>query len=251
MTTRNRKLIEQLSSPTVLKKLYLLANALFDEATDQGLSLRAVVAAMRGLLIELLLKCPMRLSNLLFLRLDEHLIRPDPSEALITAIIIPPEQTKNNVALVFPLSAKTSALLNRWLREFRPQMTDHDNPYVFPGLGKNPMTRQGMRDTIKYITRERLGIAINPHAFRHLAGKTLLLAQPGAMNNVKLVLGHKSITTGERSYVDEEQAAAISRLDKTIEDERETLGVTKKPKNRKPRTATSKGASRRKTNKGK
>lgn len=249
MTTRNRKLIEQLSSESVSKKLYLLPSVLFDEATDLGLNMRAAVAAMRGVLIEVLLKCPMRLGNLLLLRLDEHFIRPDPTEDSITAIVIPPEQTKNNVALVYPLSAKTSALLTRWLREFRSQLADPDSPYVFPGVGKNPMTRQGMRDTIKKITRERLGIAINPHAFRHLAGKTLLIAHPGAMNNVKLALGHKSITTGERSYVDEEQAAAISRLDKIIENERESLRRRKKSKKRKPHSATKSKVLPRRTNK--
>lgn len=240
MTARNRKLIEQLSSATILKKLWLLPSALFDEATDLGPIMRAAVAAMRGLLIELLLKCPMRLNNLLLLKLDEHLIRPDPTEDLITAIVIPAEQTKNNMALVFPVSAKTSDLLTRWIREFRSLLADPDNPYIFPGVGKNPMTRQGMRDTVKTITWERLGIAINPHAFRHLAGKVLLMAHPGAMNNVKLALGHKSISTGERSYVNEEQAAAISRLDQIIENERETLSVGKKPKKRKARAAKSK-----------
>ena len=86
------------------------------------------------------------------------------------------------------------------------------------------MTRAGLRDTVKAITDERLGIAINPHAFRHLAGYIFLKEYPGHYEEVRKLLGHKSITTTVRSYCGLEGESAAVRFDKIIEDQRQTLG---------------------------
>ena len=199
MTTRNRKLLEQVMTPSRLRTLYALPEVLFAEAGGWGPCSRGTLAAMRATMLELLLKCPMRLGNVIGLRLDEHLVRPDPRTGVITAIIIPAEQTKNERELVYPISAATAAVLERWFRQFRPLSASPRTPHLFPGKGDGPMTRQGVRDSIKAITRERLGVAINPHAFRHLAARTFLDEIPGAYESVRQLLGHADLKTTTRS----------------------------------------------------
>jgi hypothetical protein len=82
---------------------------------------------------------------------------------------IPADHTKNSRELVYPISEVTVGRLGRWLQEFRSLGASQQNPYLFPGKGNGPMTWQGVRDSIKAITEERLGVAVNPYAFRHLA----------------------------------------------------------------------------------
>jgi integrase len=167
------------------------------------------------------------------LRLDKHLLRPDPKSHRITLIMIPAEETKNGQELTLPISETTAKLLDIWIRQFRPSSAAMGNRYLFPGKGLGPKTRAGLRDTLKAITGERLGIAINPHAFRHLAGYIFLKEHPGHYEDVRKLLGHKSITTTVRSYCGLEGESAAVRFDKIIEDQRQTLGFGA-PK-RKPR----------------
>jgi integrase len=208
-----------------------------EEATVWGPCRRGTLAALRGVLIELLLKCPMRLGNVIGLRLDEHLVRPDPKTGMITAIIIPADQTKNSRELVYPISEVTARRLDRWLREFRSLGTSPQNPYLFPGKGDGPRTRQGVRDSIKAITEERLGVAINPHAFRHLAARMFLDAVPGAYESVRQLLGHANLNTTIRSYCGTEGEAAVKQFDKILEAERQTLGIKKTPRKQQPKVS--------------
>jgi integrase len=237
MTPRNRTLLAKVTVPATLRGLLALPETLLAEARA-GSGFRAQVAAQRALLLEILCKCPMRLGNLLDLRLDKHVLRPDPKSHRITMIMIPDKETKNEQELMLPISETTATRLDIWIRHFRPFSAAVGNPYLFPGKGLGPMTRAGLRDTLKAITDERLGIAINPHAFRHLAGYIFLKEYPGHYEEVRKLLGHKSITTTVRSYCGLEGESAAVRFDKIIEDQRQTLGFGA-PK-RKPATKSRK-----------
>jgi integrase len=239
MTTRNRKLLERVMTRDRRTTLYALPKVLLEEATEWGPCPRGALAAMRAAILVLLLKCPMRLGNVIGLRLDEHMVRPDPKTGLITAIIIPAVQTKNSRELVYPISEVTAGNLDRWLREFRPLGASPANPYLFPGKGDGPMTRQGVRDTIKAITEERLGVAINPHAFRHLAARIFLDARPGAYESVKQLLGHADVNTTIRSYCGTEGEAAMKQFDEILETDHQTLGMKKAPRPRLPKARKS------------
>jgi site-specific recombinase XerD len=106
------------------------------------------------------------------------------------------------------------------------------------------MTRQGVRDTIKAITEERLGVAINPHAFRHLAARIFLDARPGAYESVKQLLGHADVNTTIRSYCGTEGEAAVKQFDEILEAHNKALGMKKAPRPRlqKARKSAQKGA---------
>lgn len=240
MTNRNRKLLELISTPERRRTLFNLPEALMIEATEQGTNFRAVVAAQRAVMIEILLKFLPRLGNLIGLRLDQHLMRPDPKTNLISAIIIPAHETKNSRELTYPVSAKTAALLDRWIREFRLHNAAPSNPYLFPGKDDKPMTRQGVRDSIKTITKEKVGVAVNPHLFRHFAAKTFLKAMPGAYEPLRQLMGHAALSTTTNSYCGEEGEAATAQFDQILEVDRLTLGAAKPAAKCRPKGITTK-----------
>lgn len=210
MTPKNRRLVEQVLTPARYEALRLLPKALLKDAAASGPTRKGAVLCKHAAMISVLTRCPMRLGNLQNLRIDQHLLRPDPKTGQMSAIIINEDETKNRVPLTFPLNPALADLLQTWLCDYRPLLAAPGNPYVFPGKGLNPMTQPGMRDAIKIVTDERLGIAINPHAFRHIAAEAFLQKRPGDFENVKRVMGHKRLETTTRAYCRSENKTAMA-----------------------------------------
>jgi integrase len=89
-----------------------------------------------------------------------------------------------------------------------------------------PLTRRSraIRAQVGKATFRHLGIRLTPHQFRHLAGKLVLDARPGAHELVRALLGHRSITTTLRYYAGLEQESAAQHYDEVIEQIRSTAG---------------------------
>ena len=69
------------------------------------------------------------------------------------------------------------------------------------------------------------GLTINPHLFRHLGAHLYLQAHPGGYETVRLVLGHKDITTTTRFYTGPEMAAAVRHFQQTILNSRDMVAA--------------------------
>jgi integrase len=236
MTTRNRKLLGNLWTDCRRRRLYYLPSALMEEALTSSSTPNAVVAARRAAIIELLNKFAPRLSNIINLRVEDHLTRPDPRRTLISEILIPAHETKNGRNLTYPVSAATAKILELWIHRFRPYAAENCNPYVFPGKGKGPMTLQGMRDSVKRITEERVGVAVNPHGFRHLAAKTYMNAVPGGLEGIRQLLGHADNSAATRMYSDWENEAATKHFDSILESDLDISGSSVTKQKKRPNT---------------
>ena len=73
-----------------------------------------------------------------------------------------------------------------------------------------------LRQRIQRCIRERCGLAMHPHLFRHLAGKLTLDTQPGAYGLVRDMLGHKSVNTTTSYYAGMETKGALQRYDEQV-----------------------------------
>ncbi len=78
------------------------------------------------------------------------------------------------------------------------------------------MTPQGLRDAIKKVTREKVGVELSPHKFRHLAAHRFLDAFPGHYEEVRQLLGHASLATTVRHYSGTESASCARRYDEVV-----------------------------------
>jgi integrase len=67
------------------------------------------------------------------------------------------------------------------------------------------------------------GLKINPHLFRHIAGKLFLDARPGQYEVVRRVLGHRSIATTTSIYAGAETRAAGQHFAAVIAERRRAL----------------------------
>jgi integrase len=246
MTEKNERCVRLMRHPVRRENLKQLPAALMAAAHDllAESPADAAVLALRATAIGLLSRLPIRLKNLLDLRINQHLQRDDPRQGRITFLAVQPDETKNNRAILMPVSPQTADLLEEWIKYFRPLVAAPGCLRLFPGhgTGDQPMTHQGMREAIKTTVLHHVGVALTPQQFRHVAADIFLEAYPGHYAEVQRLLGHKSLATTMRAYCSRDQPAAVRRYDELLD----SIQTDRKPaKQRSARSRTFSKASKR------
>lgn len=240
MTLKNEQTIRAALEPEREARLLLLPSILMRQAHRlQAKSPSAAASmAMRALAVEIVLHLPMRLRNLMELRIDQHLVRASGGRGRVTSIDIPAASTKTGQrSLRLPVADATAQMIDEWITAFRPAMGGPPSSWLFPGGAGNAarpaghaadrvprhITPQALRDAIKQATRSHVGVQISPHQFRHLAARMFLEAFPGHYAEVAQLLGHASVATTMRAYAGIEKESAIRRHDEILHDRMQKL----------------------------
>ena len=114
------------------------------------------------------------------------------------------------------LPSDTLATLDLYLSRYRDRLAPAGSAFLFPNeTGGRRSTAVFAQGLCAFILRET-GILINAHLFRHLAGRLYLQAHPGDFETVRRLLGHKSLTTTLRSYIDLTTPAAFRSYDAVV-----------------------------------
>lgn len=182
------------------------------KAVDRETANRVATA----LWIRIAQRAPPRITNLLSTSLTTNLLRSHAGKDATVALFYPPGQVKNKKALEIPLSAGTAKLLNHFLTVYRPALMDTPSDWIFPAPDGGHKRASVMSDDIQKLMREMLGFAINPHVFRHLAAKLYLTAYPGRYRDAQLLLGHRSLETTVKYYVDLDAEEAFRHFDAVL-----------------------------------
>ena len=133
MTEGNRALLRDLDDPQKLQGLLRLPLTLLDEVRCGGSPSRGLARLLRGAVaLEILIMAPIRLQNLLSLRLGEDLL-PEPRGALTVALA--PGQTKNHEPFEAMLPALTSRMLTFYLERYQPLLTGAPCAWLFHQQG--------------------------------------------------------------------------------------------------------------------
>ena len=179
LTAKNLDVLRRFDDPALLRKLLLLPDVLAAQARTGRLTLQRRVQKMQiALAIQLLLAAPMRMQNLATLRLDRQLQWPSGRGGPVF-IVLRGSETKNALALEYPLEGRSRDFLHDYLDHWRKYVTAPDSPWLFARLNGDPVPVSALRDGIVKALRRELGIAMTPHQFRHLAAKLMLDANPG------------------------------------------------------------------------
>lgn len=218
MSPRRRDRIRAVMEPHRLQMLLQLPSACMQQALDllPEAPRDATSLAMRALAVQLLLTTQLRLWNIITMRVGDNLQSHDPAHRRFQRLDIAAEHTKNRNAVTRPLSPATRAMLDLWVRHFRPLLASDTDGFLFPGHGTPHIGRQGMRDAVKGITRHVTGQALTPHDFRGLAAKIHLHFNPGDYGTVMRLLTHTQLPTTLDSYTADEAERAAEDFDRTV-----------------------------------
>ena len=214
MTPKNQNRLRPFQDETHLTALIRLPLELAAEAEAETLTHRTALKVQKAVAIEILVVTAMRLGNLQHLDLDRHFVRTRPGGPM--HLVIPKEEVKNSVDLEYPLPRETAGLLDLYCRRYRPLLADQPSTWLFPGEKGRPKSKETLSYLIRTIIRNRLGLDVNPHLFRHIGALAYLRANPGGYEVVRRYLGHKSLETTVGFYTGAETEAALRHFDDQV-----------------------------------
>lgn len=150
-----------------------------DTTTLHGLRDRAM--------LEILYASGLRVSELVGLRISQVDTR-----AMLLRVI-----GKGNKERLVPFGEEAGEWVSRWQGMRRTQAELSKSPFLFPGRGGRPMTRQNFWQRLRIYGR-RIGLRQmpSPHTLRH-AFATHLLNHGADLRAVQMLLGHANISTTE------------------------------------------------------
>jgi len=203
LTEKNRTFLRQIAHGGVWRKVVQLPRTLIAWATAnrQTKPIRAAVTAQLAIAILILIRAPIRMQNLASIRIGVNLIRPGGIGSPYM-LVFPDYDVKNGVPLEFEFDQDTTAIIDEYIHQHRPQlMRGFNHDYLFPGEAHGPKLTKTLSKQISDRLWKELGLKITPHQFRHAAAYIMLKADPGNYELVRRVLGHRSMTTTRDFYI--------------------------------------------------
>jgi integrase len=202
LTDKNLSVIRQVVTGNVWKEVVNLPLALMEQARAcrEHAPLKAAVAAQIAVAIAILAVAPIRLGNLIRIRLDENLIKPGGFNSPYL-LVFPAYDVKNRVQLEFPLDAELTALIDEYIHKFRSSLLRGSNElWLFPGEAGGCKDAKTFSGQITERIDKATGLRLTVHQFRHAAAATLLKHRPGEYELVRRLLGHRNIQTTMHFY---------------------------------------------------
>src|SRR5262249_8290881 len=121
LTDKNTALIRQVLTPGVWNRVVNLPQDLMSTARSQRSSAphRAAVTAQLAVAITILTVAPVRLANLIAIRLGINLIKPGGPDSNYW-LTFPDYDVKNRVSLQYPLQQHLNRIIDEYVHDFRP-----------------------------------------------------------------------------------------------------------------------------------
>lgn len=210
MTEKNLAVVRAVLTPGVWARVAKLPGQLMQQARTMQKSapVRAAILTQIAVAVAILLVAPVRLGNLAAIRLDVNLIKPGGPDSSYW-LRFPKFDVKNKQALQFVFNDRLTKLIDEYVSDFRPAlMKGKNHDWLFPGRSTEHKEKIGFSTQIVDQVERATGMRITVHQYRHAAAAMILKQRPGEYELVRQLLGHKSVETTKRFYLDLETTAA-------------------------------------------
>jgi site-specific recombinase XerC len=172
-----------------------------EDASTQLSDRRRALLFRDGLMICLLLACPLRARNMAGLAASSRLQRRGDEWWVSFA----PAETKNKRPIDLPLPAAYSEAIERYLDRYRPILlrraaTPATGDALWISGGGQALTAKEVGQRISAVTARELGRDINPHLFRKIATTHLAIHDPRHVGVAQPLLGHADYRVTEGAY---------------------------------------------------
>jgi integrase len=218
LTDKNLAVVRKVLTPGVWKSVVSLPAELMREARVNlpDAPIKAALLAQIAVGISILSFAPIRLGNLVAIKIEENLIKPGGPNSVFW-LTFPHHDVKNRVGLEFTFDEAVTPLIDEYIHDFRPHLLRGSNSeYLFPGVAGEPKTASMFSSQITERVDNATGLRITAHQFRHAGAAIYLRHNPGAYETVKRLLGHRNIQTTINFYCGLETAQANQEFGKII-----------------------------------
>jgi integrase len=201
LTDKNRNLLRRLDDPRLLQDLVKLPDKLWRRARIDMASRpkRAFLDLQTALALDILLHVPLRMANLCSLTFDKHLYWPQgPGKPAF--LVLDEGETKNRALLEFEVPTTLAERLLVFRKEIAARMIGATPTCLFVHRTGKPRVQTTITRSIQLAVLRNLGLRLTPHQFRHVAAKIVLDANPGALEQVRQLLGHRNSTITSQYY---------------------------------------------------
>jgi integrase len=159
-----------------------------------------------GLIIGLLIACPMRIKNLASLVIGQHLM----FDGCAYCLKLTAAETKSGRPYYAAIPVELTPYMEGWLRLYRPMLQSIGTAknqvgsiggHLWVGHSGRPMSSRAIYEQIKSRTRQAFGKAIWPHLFRDCAVTELVDCAPEEIGIAPDLLGHADLRTTHKHYI--------------------------------------------------
>jgi integrase len=233
LTAKNAALLRQLESPKLRAKLLFLPEALIAEVREAlAMGRLLFVLAQVAMAVDIALVIPLRPQNLCSLVWRRHFSEPDGPKGRLL-LHIPAAETKSKKKDVVAEIPEEVANRIRWYRQHMlPRLPDPNGPLFVTERG-DAKPQETLSDQIIKVIRNRLGVHMPPHTFRHLAATLYLEEHPEDFETVRALLGHAFGKT-TMVYAGNSHRRGAAAYGKVLQEKRQALKLNR------PRKPTSK-----------
>ena len=203
LTAKNLKLVRQVLTEGIWSEVVSLPNLLMQQArsAQDHATVKAAVTAQLAVAIALLSFAPIRLGNLVQIKMGENFIKPGGLNSPYK-LVFPHYDVKNRVDLDFSFDDAVTDLIEEYVHEFRPTLLRGSNTnWLFPGEAGEAKTANMFSTQITERIQKATGLRITAHQFRHAAAAIYLKHRPGDYETVRRFLGHRNIRTTTSFYI--------------------------------------------------
>ena len=181
-----------------------------------------------ALALELLLCAPLRIKNLVALSLDRHFFGATLNGVNRTLLRIAGDHTKNGEPAEHILTEDTAKLLRLYVEVYRPLIKADASEWLFPGGKGGHKTENTLGTQLTRWVRGEVGIAFHPHLMRKIVPKLYLDMDPGGLEVVRRLLGHRSDEMLRKTYLQKVHRASQQKYVHALENRRlSAFGLTR------------------------
>jgi Phage integrase family len=218
LTDKNTTLIRQVLTPGVWSRVVKLPQDLMAAAASQRslAPIRAAVAAQIAVAIAILTVAPVRLANLVAIKLGVNLIKPAGPDSNYW-LTFPDYDVKNRVRLEYHLEPYLTRMIDEYVHDYRPiLLRGRNDDWLFPGQHRGAKSSTLLSGQITQRIYQATGLRMTAHQFRHAAGALILQCRPGEYELVRQLLGHRNVQTTIGAYIGLENIRASEIFSKIV-----------------------------------
>lgn len=151
----------------------------------------------QALMIGFLIARPYRRRALLGMKIDTHLRAQGESFSLHFAA----EDMKDRRARTAPFPAELAPAMRRYLEHHRLELLDgRTSDHLWISQYGEPITADGLSRELPKVTMRHFGVALRPHAFRHIAATSIAETAPKHVGIIRDILGHAMLDMSQKHY---------------------------------------------------